>query len=227
MLWFVAALTLAAVPDAGAELAHVDCSVGPTTTLRLGIDAPALPRHDAPDPRSELELVDAAGKRLALHSVWGRARCLAYLPTRGAHLVSLEAEVGVIVPVVSLVLVADDGRLLVTRLSKEDTQALALVVDALSARVALVGSRRHGPYRLFVLDLLVDTLRELGDAPAPPPVGQVVRGKWTWGSEDVGRVVELEPAVLHFEGHELRATYGKDSSKRRATPRKTQTWRLD
>jgi hypothetical protein len=40
-------------------------------------------------------------------------------------------------------------------------------------------------------------------------------------------VVELEPEVLRFEGHALRATYGKDSAKKRAKTRKTRTWMLD
>ena len=183
-------------------------------------------RHDAPDPSSELELVDAAGKRVALHSVQGAARCLGYLPSKAAHLVSIEAEVGVIVPIVSMVLVGDDGTLTATRLSSEDLLALSVLVDAPTARVALVASKKNGPWRLFLLDLGAGTLRELGEAPAPPPSGTSVRGRWSWGSEDVGRVTELEPAVLHFEGNELRATYGKDTSKKRAKSRTPKVWKL-
>jgi hypothetical protein len=103
---------------------------------------------------------------------------------------------------------------------------LSVLVDAPAARVAIVGSKKNGPWRLFLLDLGAGTLRELGEAPAPPPSGESVRGRWSWGSEEAGRVSELEPAVLHFEGNELRATYGKDTSKKRAKSRTTRTWKL-
>ena len=106
----------------------------------------------------------------------------------------------------------------------EETYALALVVDAPGARVALVGSRKNGPYRLFLLDLAANTLRELGEA--PPPTGETFHGRWTWNPETLGRAVEMEPAVLRFEGDELRASYGKDSSKKRATSRRNKSWKL-
>ena len=219
---FLLLVVLAATP----ELTHTECSRGPASALRIGVTEMALMRHDAPDPSSELELVDGTGKRLALHSVQGAARCVGYLPSKAAHLVSIEAEVGVIVPIVSMVLVSDDGKLTPTKLSSEELLALSVLVDANTARVALVASKKNGPWKLFLLALGAGTLRELGEAPAPPPTGESVRGRWSWGSEEVGRVSELEPTVLHFEGNELRATYGKDTSKKRAKSRATKTWKL-
>jgi hypothetical protein len=194
--------------------------------LRIGVTEQALMRHDAPDPSSELELVDAAGKRVALHSVQGAARCLGYLPSKAAHLVSIEAEVGVIVPIVSMVLVGDDGKLTATKLSSQDVHALSVLVDVRTARVAMVASKKNGPWKLFLLDLGAGTLRELGDAPAPPPIEGPLRSDWSWGSEEVGRVTDPDPSVLYFSGNELHATYGKDSSKERATQRAIRTWKL-
>ena len=218
-LWL---LLLAATP----ALPHVECSRGPSSALKLGTQAPTIAMHDGPEPRSELEVVDLAGRSLAFYALDGAARCLGFIAPRAAHLVSLEREVGAIVPVVALLLLSEDGKLTPIHLADDEVLALALVVDVPGARVALVASRRGRPYRVFLVDLMDGSLKELGEPPAPPPRGEPFKGRWAWSIEEIGRVVDMEPTVLGFAADGLHASYGADTAMRRGAQRRGKVWKL-
>jgi hypothetical protein len=108
--------------------------------------------------------------------------------------------------------------------------------------IAFVG-RKNGytTWRLYVLAIKLDSIRDLGKAPPPPPFskdelqsiqqmiepgsGRTPNSDWSW--EMMQSTESLEPSVCRWTSpHVLRVSYGKDTWKRRATKRVVRVWKL-
>lgn len=85
---------------------------------------------------------------------------------------------------------------------------------------------------LFILDLVRDDTRALGDAPSPPPVPKEDRESflsndkyWSWTSYILYYgYFEPDSSILSFKRHTLIATYGKDTLKKRSATRRKKSW---
>jgi hypothetical protein len=225
----VPSMALASSPlDDVIEEPPAECARGTSTTLWLSSKFPALPRHDGPEGESRFE-VRAQGKAVGAVALPGGGRCHGFSPEAHAYVVSSVHERGMLLPIASLELLGEDGKVRTTAFERDEHEAFALVTSASRRWVAFIGddARHEGSMKLFALDVVTDRIRLLGPAPAPPPAREGPRKRsWRWGVDGEEGYADIEPDVLRFDGEVLRASYGADTSRSRAKARRVRLFDL-
>jgi hypothetical protein len=219
---------LAAAPPAGVG---APCATGARTTLNVEVlERPTIPRHDESIGRERLVLRARDGKTLFSDETRdGRWMCLGFDRAKGRYLVGGYQEEGTWLVLAPVTYLAEDGtKLEESEFSRKEYMAMASLTSPSGRYVAFVGGVGviDG---LYVLDTEADTIRRVGKAPAPPPLGDdfTCDETFRWGSCWVGAYAPLEPEVLRFDGDDtLVVTYGHDTHRRRAPTRTTQRIKL-
>jgi hypothetical protein len=200
------------------------------TQLRIREERPKIPRHDQPLGTTWFELV-AGEKSIGKVSLEDDWRCVGYNAARG-YILDGRWESGVIVALRALRYWPENAeKPTVSRFEREQQAAAAWVWSTdlrYFAFISLDG-------RLKVLDTASDRLRDLGKAPAPPPVDENTRQTikdegasfdWISVTEQIG-YDHLDAGILTLEdNHLLKASYGKDSASARAKKRNVKSWDL-
>lgn len=203
------------------------CADGTATSLWVSRSYPVLPRHDGPMGETRFEVRErTTGAVRGTVKQPGLGNCLGFAAAVDAFVISSEFELGSVVPVAAIQLLGQDAVISDTNFTG-NFSAFALVTSASRRFVAFVGQRDStGPCSLWVLDVVRNTVKHLGKAPAPPPnTDALVTREWTWERAEIGRPVELEPSVLRFDGEVLHVSLGKDTSHARASKRAEQIYR--
>lgn len=205
------------------------CADGTVTSLWISRSYPELPRHDGPMGETRFEVRErTTGTVRGQVKQPGLGSCLGFAPAVDAFVISSEFELGSVVPIAAIQLVRQDATVSDTNFTG-NFSAFAQVTSATRRFIAFVGQRDStGLCALWLLDVVRNTVKRLGKAPAPPPQPEApLLREWTWESAEIGRPVELEPSVLRFDGEVLHVTFGKDTSRARASKRTEQLYRLD
>ncbi|MEO6952608.1 MAG: hypothetical protein ABI321_12410 [Polyangia bacterium] len=205
-----------------------ECAKGVTTSLWRSGHYPLLARHDGPEGATTFEVRAASGRSVGKVELPGRGRCLGWSPVAHAFLVGSIHEIGVVLPMPSLELVAEDGKARATALERDRYAAYALVTNGRFVAFVSYDPKLGDEIKLYALELATDRIRELGPAPAPPPDRDVrSTRRWRWGVEGEEGFMDLEPDVLRFDDDDvLRVSYGKDTSRARSKQRVVRTFRL-
>jgi hypothetical protein len=211
--------------------AHPTCQ-GSRSSLSVISGAP--PEYDRSDGSTRLELIAGeTHKGFDFNGVW---RCVGFSTELGAYVLLGELQEGAWLPAKEIKFL--DEKTFALRSSRyNDTEWLALAVVAGPGLryLAVIGNQR-GPTRLHVYDVRNDRMRELGPAPAPPPLPpdewhyiEEEHQAWGhWGDFGSDGLIDLDAGIVVFDGPEtLHASYGRDTYKSRAKSRKVKRWRLD
>jgi hypothetical protein len=233
--WLSSSLVLAAVAAGGDAPAPAACAVGTHTTLAVEIlERPRVPRHDESIGNDRLVLRGADGKKVFSEDTHdAHWLCLGFDRGKGRYLVGGYQEQGTWLVLGPILYLAEDAkgggkRLEESAFSRQELMAMSSLTSPSGRYVAFVGGVGviDG---LYVLDTEADTIRRVGKAPAPPPLGDdfTCDETFRWGSCWVGAYAPLEPEVLRFDGDDtLVVTYGHDTHRRRAPKRTTQRIKL-
>jgi hypothetical protein len=208
-------------------------------TARIRVQTTELAMHDGSYGAARLELRRLAdGKPILTKKLEGTWRVLAYVAARRAFLLGGQFEVGAWLPLDDLEYVDEaTGAMTRSRVTADGNWIAFAVVPGPDGRfVAAIGEYRAdqafgaGRFRLQLLDAAKDALFDLGRPPAPPPAEDPPdegRGRWQWG-DPIDGLVEMDPGIITFvDAHTLRASYGADTWKRRASRRTAKTWDLE
>lgn len=211
--------------------ASAHCAVGAHTTLDVEVlERPATPRHDENIGRDRLVLRAADGKTTFKDDTSdGHFMCLGYDRAKGRYVVGVYQEAGVWLVLSSIQYLPEDKpRFEPSEFARKEYLALASVTSPSGRYVAFVGGVGVAD-ALYVLDTEADTIRRLGRAPAPPPVGDDFEcdEPFRWGTCWADAYKPFEPAIVHFDGDTtLVISRGHDTPKRRASRRAEQRVKL-
>jgi hypothetical protein len=206
------------------------CSEGKQSRLSVEpLRRPKMLRHDQNIGADALVLASKGGKELFREEVDDAyLQCLGFNEEAGVHLVGTVGERGAWMVLGAISYLSEaGGPLRSSAFDREEFLALSSLTSSKGRFVAFVGGHLSVD-GLFVLDTLTDKVRRLGNPPLPPPTqGWSCEERFGWGSCWADGYVELEKAVMHFEGEDvLVVSYGKDTGRRRATERSVRRFRL-
>jgi hypothetical protein len=192
-------------------------------------------RMDAPDPTTHVTLQSSSGAALKDLDWPGEWSSLGFSRAANAYVLSLTSTVGAWRGVVAIRFLDESAAFHDSKGAGSHFFAFSSVASSDLGAIAFVSQRRETPlanaFRLELLDLSNDSMRDLGAAPAPPPLGKdspFCKGNAPrkWGDDNTGSWEPMDADIIVFDAGKVRATYGADTCRARATKRTTQEWPL-
>lgn len=222
-------------PVGGTKLTEKTC-LGLSTALEIRQIMATIPRHDEDLGRTEL-IVRALDDRKVLmeetlREIW---ECLGFNVKTRKYLVVAKNEQGVKIAMRGLMYLDE------AKASFQDSvfgklhfEATASLYSPGGVYLALIGAPEgKDECRLYVLNTILDELREIGQPPAPPPLtaeelanrdAKRMTGPWEAPER---HYTELEKGIWAFTApHTLRVSYGKDTLRHRNKVRTIKEWDL-
>ncbi len=215
-------------------------------TSKLRIITTKAPEYDGDQGAVRIEIRIDGGKKKAktLSLSPGIWLCLAYSRPAKAFVLGRVLQKGRAQPVVRLEYL-DEGAWMIRNSknssnwdsegydNKKDNHfsALAAVPSPDGRYIAMIGDFKSESGKLMALDSVLDSLEVLGEPPAPPPGSATGVNKesgfdWHGGGPSDG-FLNMDPGILVFKSTDtLRASYGNDTSKARASDRRIKEWNL-
>jgi hypothetical protein len=192
---------------------------------------------DAPDPaETRLVLSSRTPGRKAQELVWeGDWDVLVFATGPKAYVLRQFATVGAWRGIVAVRYLSESGASKESRAVGEQFFAVTDVASSEGNSVAFVAQTKTPAvatgFHLYVLDVVKDSLRDLGRPPAPPPVDPdasdaLCRGKGavSWGDSELGGAyTPMDDGILVFEPGVLKVSFGADTCARRAAKRTIRT----
>ena len=214
------------------------CSTGTDTVLELGGLSRSL-HHDGNDGEAHLVLLNRrTGKVLWSDTYVGEGICLGFNPRIRKYILGIRKQHGIGSRLVQVLYVGEiAGTVQVSAFTKRAIEAFAAVPGPDHHFVAFIGLEGNDT-SLFALDVEKDSLRKLGDAPAPPPLTptereyvkihpDVLEGPWEWMASFRDGYMGLDPGIVTFRGPEtLDVSYGNDTAWARSGQRHVTTYDL-
>jgi len=190
-----------------------------------------LPKsHESPDGISEIIARSVKTDSVVfLKKLSGLWYCLGYNAGISSYILVGKFIVGASFPLTTMAYL--DDRAFVWRNSRYDARdwsALTAVVSPKTEFVCFAGQLDNWKYQLEVLDVAMDSIKILGDAPAPPPDSSyAIEGNdWNWG-DPVDSYTPMDHGILEFTSDKtLSASYGNDNGRKRSVNRKKKEWNL-
>jgi len=223
------------LPVGGTILRETTCT-GLSTALEVRQIVAKIPRHDVDMGRTELTVYSLADKKVllkeTLKEIW---ECLGFNVQTRKYLIISKNEHGVKVTLRGLVYLDEAKAAFQDSIfGKLHFEATASLYSPDGSYLALIGAPEGKDiYGLYVLNIISDELREIGEPPAPPPLtaanldnqdAEHMMGSWEAPER---HYTELELGIWEFtDSHTLRVSYGKDSLTQRSKDRTIKEWDL-
>jgi hypothetical protein len=188
---------------------------------------------DAPDPTTHVVLKSASDADVKDLTWTGEWQNVGFSKAANAYVLSLTTTVGAWRGIVAIRFLDETGSFRESKGTGTHLFALASVSSPDLGAIAFVSQRRETPlanaFKLELLDLATDSMRTLDAAPAPPPSGKdspFCKGNTPrkWGDDNTGAWEPLDEGIIVFDNGNVRASYGADTCKARATKRTTKEW---
>ncbi len=222
-------------PVGGTTLIERTC-VGLSTVLEIRQIVATIPRHDEDLGRTELIIRARDDKKVlmkeTLREIW---ECPGFNVKTRKYLVVSKNEHGVKVAMRGLMYLDElKASFQESVFGKLHFEATASLYSPDGTYLALIGAPEgKDEYRLYILNTILDELREIGQPPAPPPLTaeelanrDTKRMMGTWEAPE-RHYTELEPRIWAFPApHTLRVSYGKDTLRHRSKIRTAKGWDL-
>jgi hypothetical protein len=201
-----------------------ECPKGAQTQLHYKlINAPDLNRLNESIGQTQFVLTDLNGTTLLSKTFEGRWFCLGFNITTKTYLIGGVFQIGAWLPLASIQYLGE------TKKSFEPSAfdrlayiANATVISPKGRYIAFIGGQQMTG-KLYILDTQTDTIKSLGDAPAPPPLENDAFSSeepFEWGTGWADAYVEMETNILYFKSENiLQVSYGKDTAHARAKKR--------
>lgn len=205
---------------------------GERTDLIVTFDGPILMQHDSNNwGKTTLTLV-AGDKEVSRFEQPGNWHCLGFSKLARKFVVQ---EIGEVISYPAIVAIEyvdeNDHHRKQSAFSRGKYVAVSYLASPDYKYVAFVGSNNlMHRYKLYCLDLEKDTIRFLGEPPAPPPISKsdLAAGMrpYQWGWEAEG-LTDLPHSIWSFESADtLSINYGHDTWKSRDKHRRTKRFQL-
>ncbi len=214
---------------------------GKATQLFLQL-TPRSMAMDGPEAKTSIRLTSkATNATLFEKSLEGECRLLSFSQATTAYVIGVTSTMGTWRGVVAVLYLderaASGAHLRDAKGPGEKFFALSAVASVDGDMIAFVSQTRSpattGGFRLQLLDVARDRLRDLGAPPAPPPLDPELQSECKagrargWADPNVGGMYEdMDANIITFADGKLRASYGADTCKARAKKRTVKEWSL-
>ncbi len=230
-MYFKILFTLLFIPLFITSSYCAECPKGTQTRLHYTrINVPSLNRLDESIGQTQFVLTNANGTEQLNKTVEGRWFCLGFNKTTNTYLIGGVFQIGAWLPLGTIQYLNEEKNSFEpSAFDRLGYLANAAVISPRGRYIAFIGGQ-DSTGKLYVLDTQTDTIKNLGIAPAPPPVENdafVSEEPFEWGAGWADGYVEIEKNILYFKSENvLQVSYGKDTSKARAKKRQLRTFKL-
>ena len=201
-----------------------ECPKGAQTQLHYKlINVPHLNRLNESIGQTQFVLKDLNGAILLSKTVEGRWFCLGFNKTTNTYLIGGVFQTGAWLPLASIQYLGEAKKSFEpSAFDRLAYIANAAVVSPKGRYIAFIGGQQTTG-KLYILDTQTDTIKSLGNAPAPPPLDNDAFSSeepFEWGTGWADAYVEIEAHILYFKSETiLQVSYGKDTAHARAKKR--------
>ncbi len=210
-----------------------ECAKGTRTSLQISrINVPFLPRHGQTIGQTSLVLRSEPGGEILLSKEYeGNWFCIGYNRNIKTYVVGGILERGAWLPLGSIQYLREDGSSFEPSAFDRLGYLAMTVVTSPSGRYIVFIGGQNTTCTLCVLDIERDLVKELGQAPAPPP-NALARDTCTgepfeWGTCWGDGYVEMDTGIIRFKSEDvLEVGYGDDSPHGRAKKRQVKRFKL-
>lgn len=210
-----------------------ECPKGTQTQLHHTLtNAPLLNRLDESIGQTQFVLSDNTNNTIRLSKTYdGRWFCLSFNNLTKSYVIGGIFQIGAWLPLGSIQYLSEaKNSFQPSVFDRLAYLANAAVASPNGRYIAFIGGQ-HSTGQLYVLDTQTDTIKNLGTAPAPPPLANnsfFSEEPFEWGTGWADGYLEMEKNILHFKSENiLQVSYGKDTPHARAKKRQIRTFKLD
>ncbi len=214
-----------------AETTTKTCAIGKDTKL-VQTETARIPQHDQSLGQSGFELLNQKDQKsifkIELSESWS---CEGFNAEKSIYILSGRWEKGTVLATNGIRLLPEGSRhLVVSKFEKKNRSAVTTKWSRnfrFMAFIDIFGT-------IGVYDIYTDSIHDFGKAPAPPFLSSEdkaaldeMKMDWSWTTFAEQNRGTIEPWLFNFKDTEtLEASYGKDTTEKRAKKRKVKSWSL-
>lgn len=206
------------------------CAECPNQLQFTPINTPEHPRLDQSIGQTQIVLSAKDGTTRLSKTYEGKWFCLGFNEATKTWLVGGIYQIGTWLPLASIQYLNEStATLKPSAFDRLGYLANAAVISPKGRYIVFIGGQQNTG-KLLVLDTQTDAVKNLGIAPAPPPLDNNAffsEEPFEWGTDWADSYVRLDANILYFKSENiLRVSYGKDTPSQRTKKREIRTFRL-
>ncbi len=210
-----------------------ECAKGIRSSLQYNVsDIPLISRHGQSVGQTKFTLRSEPGQKEVVSKEYeGNWFCIGFNRDVKTYIIGGIFELGAWLPLASIQYLREEKKSFEpSAFDQFGYLAMSLVASPSSGYVVFIGGR-GGVDALYVLDVKQNTVRKLGQTPAPPPnlsSQDICKGEpFQWGTCWADHYIEMEKDIIYFKSERvLEVSYGNDTPIARAEKRWIRRFRL-